>query len=445
MDRIIHKKPSDESVRNEKEAAWQIAMGIQAAEGLRTSEYLWQIAQKNICGKLSIDEAKEELRSYYFERNAHDAGDPEKEDADKTALNIARILLTETIDLSAVGLANLDREIFDGVYENAGATRDADVSKREWVLGGDVLNFLQPEAVPDALEQCLAEEKYYHYDTSSPDTLITHLTAFVAKVWQICPFGEGNSRFAAVLTLLHLNQLGIGYNIDTFKNDSYYFHNALVRANYRNIEKNIGYEPVYLERFFRNLLLSEQWDLRNRYVHVRPAAEWRNQEQLKNSTSTGQVQIKKDTIKIKEEDKGKSSKEDVILEIEPPKTELLAHLQPENAENGDKPDAKEEIQGSREDNYADNPNILFLAIAMGDEFLSVKEMMERLHLKGRDNFLKLYLTPAINSGIVALLYPKSPRHPRQRYLLTQKGLDFLRTIDPQMRDRIERHLAHSRA
>ncbi len=110
-----------------------------------------------------------------------------------------------------------------------------------------------------------------------------------------------------------------------------------------------------------------------------------------------------------------------------------------------KPDAKEEIPASREENDADNPNILFLAVATGEVFLSVKEMMERLHLKGRDNFLKLYLTPDINSGIVALLYPKSPRHPRQRYLLTQKGLDFLRTIDPQMRDRIERHLAHVRA
>ena len=434
-----------ESGSSEKEAAWQIAMGIQAAEGLRTSEYLWQIAQKDISGKLSIDEAKEELRSYYFERNAHDAGDPEKEDADKTALNIARILLTETIDLSAVGLANLDRELFDGVYENAGETRDADVSKREWVLGGDVLNFLQPEAVPDALEQCLAEERNYRYDTSSPDTLITHLTAFVAKVWQTCPFGEGNSRFAAVLTLLHLRQMGIGYNIDTFKNDSFYFHNALVRANYRNIEKNIGYEPVYLERFFRNLLLSEQWDLRNRYVHVRPAAEWRNQSQFNNNTGTGQVQIKKDTSKIDVEDKEKLSKADDIVEIKPLKTELPAVLQPENAENGDKPDAKEEIQGSREENYADNPNILFLTIAMGDEFLSVKEMMERLHLKGRDNFLKLYLAPAVDSGIVALLYPKSPRHPRQKYLLTQKGLNFLRTTDPEMRDRIERHLAHSRA
>ena len=68
-------------------------------------------------------------------------------------------------------------------------------------------------------------------------------------------------------------------------------------------------------------------------------------------------------------------------------------------------------------------------------------MMEGLHLKGRDNFLKLHLNPALQSGIVAPLYPDSPRHPRQKYLLTQKGLDFLKTTGPEMVGRIERHLA----
>ena len=48
--------------------------------------------------------------------------------------------------------------------------------------------------------------------------------------------------------------------------------------------------------------------------------------------------------------------------------------------------------------------------------------MDALDLKGRDNFLNLYLNPAINEGFVRLLYPDSPRHPRQKYLLTVKGL-----------------------
>ena len=54
--------------------------------------------------------------------------------------------------------------------------------------------------------------------------------------------------------------------------------------------------------------------------------------------------------------------------------------------------------------------------------MSVKEMMNALNLKGRDNFLNLYLTPSIAEGYICLLYPDRPRHPRQKYLLTMKGL-----------------------
>ena len=70
----------------------------------------------------------------------------------------------------------------------------------------------------------------------------------------------------------------------------------------------------------------------------------------------------------------------------------------------------------------DNHNIQQLVLAIGDQQMSVKEMMEALSLKGRDNFLKVYLNPAIEEQYVCLLYPNSPRHPRQKYLLTVKGI-----------------------
>ena len=423
MDNIRKGEPG----RSEKAAAWQTAMGLQAADGLRTSEYLWQISQKHVSGKISLDEVREQLNRYYFEKNAHDAGDPEKEDADKVSVNVVRILLSDTLDFSPEGLASLHRRIFEGVYENAGMPRTVDVSKREWVLGGDTVSFLNLEALPGALERCIAKERDYPYDAASTDTLISHLAAFISEIWHICAFGAGNTRFTAVFTLLYLRQLGINIKNDTFKNDSWYFYNALVRANYRDVEKNIEAEPVFLERFFRNLLLGEQWDLRNRYLHVRPAAEWRTQSILGGDISAGQVHIKRRTRKVKESDKKIASKEEVVTVNQAPDTE-------------NRPIPSENV-----DDFADNPNILFLAIVIGDGFLSVKEMMEGLHLKGRDNFLKLYLAPALRNGIVALLYPKSPRHPRQKYLLTQKGLDFLQTTGPEMVARIERHLTGVKA
>lgn len=384
-------------------AIWQTATGVQAGDGLEVSEYLRQSAQKHISGQITIDKVQELIMNYYLDKNAQEEGDPDKEGADKVAVNIVRLLINESaLELSKQGLSALNRSIFDGVYENAGELRDYEEYKREWVLGGDTLRFTNLEALPDELEQCISKELNFDYDTATSDDFVSHLSAFIAQIWHICPFGEGNTRFTAVLTLLYLSNLGVNIEFDTFRNDTWYFHNALVRANYQNSVKNINFEPIYLERFFRNMLLGEQWELRNRYVHVRPAAEWRVQPKANNETITGQVEVKKDTRKVKEQGKKDASK---IRKIEP-----------------------------------ESPNLLFLTVAIGQDFLSVKEIMEKLRLKGRDNFLKSYLTPAIQRGLVSLLYPSVPRHPRQKYLLTTKGLDFLKATDPEMVARVQRHL-----
>lgn len=400
-----------------KAEAWQTAIGLQAADRLSTSDYLRQTAQKHIDGKIDIGQVNELITRYYLEMNAQDASDSETEDADKVAVNIVRILLSEKLDLSIEGLSTLHRSIFDGVYENAGTPRTTEMSKREWVLGGDSISFTEVEQLLPSLEYCISKEKYFSYDGISTDSLISHLAKFIAEIWHICAFGEGNSRFTAVFTILYLNYLGINFKFDTFKNDSWYFHNALVRAKYRDLVKNIDYEPIYLERFFRNLLLGEQWDLRNRYLHVRPAAEWSVQPKGNSDTITGQVQIKHKSKTAQEEDKKPTRKSTV-----------------ESVEN-------EVKKGSEEQNCLENPNILFLAVVIGEKFLSVKEIMEGLRLKGRDNFLKLYLSPALDNKLVTPLYPKSPRHPRQKYLLTQKGLDLLKAAGDEMLSRIQRHLS----
>ena len=384
-------------------AIWQTAIGIQAGDGLEVSDYLRQSAKKHISGQITLDEVQKLIKEYYIENKTTEGDDSETEGADKAAVNIVRLLQTESaLELSKHGLAALNRYIFEGVYENAGALRDYEEYKREWVLGGDTLRFTNLEALPEELEQCISKELNFDYDTATSDDFVSHLSAFIAQIWHICPFGEGNTRFTAVLTLLYLNNLGINIEFDTFRNDTWYFHNALVRANYQNSVKNIDFEPVYLERFFRNMLLGEQWELRNRYVHVRPAAEWRVQPKNNNDATTGQVEIKKETRKVKEQYKKDTSK---IRKIEP-----------------------------------ESPNLLFLTVAIGQDFLSVKEIMAKLRLKGRDNFLKSYLTPAIQRGLVGLLYPSVPRHPRQKYLLTSKGLDFLKATDPEMVARVQRHL-----
>ena len=154
-----------------------------------------------------------------------------------------------------------------------------------------------------------------------------------------------------------------------------------MRANYHNIAKGIDYSPIYLERFFRNLLLGEQWDLRNRYLHIHPTEEWR-------------------------------------IQPNPASPEQVPEQVPEQAPHK-YPTSTPQVQDKL---HTDDPNIRMLVHIVGKQELPVKEIMQGLELKDRKNVLNLYLNPAIADGYVRLLYPDKPRHPRQRYLLTIKGL-----------------------
>jgi fido (protein-threonine AMPylation protein) len=119
----------------------------------------------------------------------------------------------------------------------------------------------------------IEQERKFSYKGISQDDMIAHLASFVSGIWQIHAFGEGNTRTTAVFTILYLRHIGFKVTNDMFAQHSWYFRNALVRANYKNAMKGVNYSPVYLERFFRNLLLDDQWDLRNRDLHISSGRE----------------------------------------------------------------------------------------------------------------------------------------------------------------------------
>ena len=368
--------------KKEKAYIWQTAIGLQAVDGLSTSEYLKETAKRNIEGEITVEEVSRLIKSYYQSKTKREPGDDEKEEADHTAANISKILSVRTLDFSTAGYISLHRRIFEGVFKHAGKIRDYDITKKEWVLNGDTVNYLNSEDLRRALDYDIEQERQFSYKGLSTDEMIAHITRFVSGIWQIHAFGEGNTRTTAVFTIQYLRSIGFDISNDLFAKHSWYFRNALVRANYKNARLGIDYTPIYLERFFRNLLLGEQWDLRNRYLHIQATEEWKVQPRLDAPSSTGQVQ-----------DKLGVSTGEVINQFD-----------------------------------TDNYNIQQLVLAVGEQQMSVKEMMEVLSLKGRDNFLKLYLNPAIEERYVRLLYPNSPRHPRQKYLLTIKGIALYNKI-----------------
>lgn len=357
-----------EPQKRERAEAWRIAIGLQAVDGLTTSDYLQETAKRNIEGEISIDEARELVRQYYITKTSHDDKD-NKEEADKVSGNISKLLQTNAFTYSVAGFAAIHRAIFEGVFKHAGQFRNYDITKKEWVLNGDTVLYGRWQDLQMSIEYDLEQERQFNYSKLSRDQTIEHLAKFVAGLWQIHPFREGNTRTTAIFTIKYLRSQGFLINNELFEQHSWYFRNALVRANYRNLSKGISYELVFLVRFFRNLLLGENNLLKNRYMLINSPDEWNleNCEQVphKYPTSTPQV----------------------IDNI-----------------------------------TTDNPYIIKLIHVTGNKEMSAKEIMDGIGLKDRKNFLNLYLYPAINEGYVHLLYPQSPRHPRQKYLLTIKGL-----------------------
>lgn len=279
--------------QKEKAAIWRTAIGLQAVDGLQTSEYLHQTALKHIEGEIDIDEARQLIKTYYQSKHTREEGDDDRQEADQVSANITKILSSKTFDLSAKGYVSLHRRIFEGIFKHAGKVRDYDITKKEWMLEGDTVRYLNWEDLHRALEYDIEQERQFSYKGLSADQLIKHITRFISNLWQIHAFGEGNTRTTAVFAILYLRDLGYKVENDMFAQHSWYFRNALVRANYRNAKAGIDYTPVYLERFFRNLLLGDQWDLRNRYLHIHPTEEWKMQPNLLTGVKTVEKTVEK--------------------------------------------------------------------------------------------------------------------------------------------------------
>ena len=355
---------------SQKESAenWKTAIGLQAVDGLQPSAYLIDVAKRNIEGEITLDETRKLIDSYYQSKTVRTPKDEDEEEADKVSANIAKILASKTFAFNTNGYVSLHRRIFEGVFKHAGEIRQYDISKKEWVLEGDSVNYLNWEDLRRALDWDIEQEKNFSYKGLTDDEKIEHIAKFISGIWQIHAFREGNTRTTAIFTIQYLRSLGYEVNNEMFAKHSWYFRNALVRANYRNIQKGIDYSPIYLVRFFRNLLLKDGWVLKNRYLHIRPTDEWKEQPRI----GTPQVPRKLSSS-----------------------TPQVPHKFSQHVET--------------------------LVKCMGDTYMSSAEIMKSLGLKDRKSFSELYLNVALSENAIERKYPDTPKHPRQQYRLTPQA------------------------
>ena len=257
--------------RKERADAWQVAIGLQAVDGLKPSQYLLQTAQEHIEERISIDEVDRRMASYYqSEQGRHE--DEGTAEADGVSARIARLLSEDTFSFSPAMLASIHRRLFEGILPRAGRHRQTNIKKKEWVLDGDSVLYSSCDMIAATLDYDFEQERMFSYKGIDMPRVVRRISNFVSGIWQIHPFGEGNTRTTAVFTIKYLRQLGYKVDNEPFKLHSWYFRNALVRANYQNLPAGVERTTEFLELFFRNLLMGEKNELKNRYLHIR----WKN-------------------------------------------------------------------------------------------------------------------------------------------------------------------------
>lgn len=246
----------------------QTAIGLQAVDGLKPSEYLKEKARQHIEGDITIDEVKQLVDSYYKSKITRSSSEDRTEEADKVSARITEILSENTFTFSPIEYLAIHRHLFEGIFSHAGQIRDYNITKNEWVLKGATVLYASAGSIRETLEYDFSQEKIFDYKNLNIDEAIRHIARFVSGIWQIHAFGEGNTRTTAVFTIKYLHTFGFNFSNETFANHSWYFRNALVRANYNDLTKGVYATTEFLEKFFRNLILNEQNELKNRNLQI---------------------------------------------------------------------------------------------------------------------------------------------------------------------------------
>ena len=258
-----------EPQQRERSEAWKVAIGLQQVDRLQTSDYLLDTAKRHIEGDISIGEAKQLIDSYYQSASGRkDIENDRTEEADKVAARITELIEEKTFSFTPAQLISIHRRLFEGIYKLAGRIRDYNITKNEWVLGGKTVYYASYDTISETLDYDMGQERQFDYSSMNIDEAIRHLTRFCANLWQIHAFCEGNTRTTAVFMIKYLRTLGFKVVNDVFAENSWYFRNALVRANYSDLTQGVTETTIYLESFFRSMLLGEEHDLRNRVMHV---------------------------------------------------------------------------------------------------------------------------------------------------------------------------------
>lgn len=253
--------------RRERAYAWATAIGLQAVDGLSPSRYLLETARRHVAGEITQEEARRLVDDYYETKLGHEQSGDVRE-ADKVSARMAAIVNAPGFRLSPEYFTGLHKAIFDGVFPHAGEIRDVELTKREWVLDGGTVTYELSCMVGRSLAYDFEKERRFKYRGLSEDAFAEHFAGFVSGLWQIHPFREGNTRTTALFAIKYLRAMQYDVTNDLFARESWFFRNALVRANYADRKRDVEPTLVPLENFFKVLVFGRDIPLKNRFLRI---------------------------------------------------------------------------------------------------------------------------------------------------------------------------------
>ena len=256
-----------------KQEYWSTGIGLNKVDNLEPSKYLIDLSEKNINGELKYTEVEDLLKTYYETQNQADINVQREKECDIVSLRIAQLLEDKSFGFSPITLKNIHKFLFKDIYDFAGNYRNYNITKKEEILNGDTVKYVNFQDIESYMEYDFKEEKEFDYSKLNSTELISHIVKFTSSIWQIHPFGEGNTRTTAVFIEKYLNNMGFSINNYMFKNKSLYFRNALVRSNYGNIPLGIYPTYNYLIMFFENLLQGKNDKLENKDLYIKELFE----------------------------------------------------------------------------------------------------------------------------------------------------------------------------
>jgi len=261
---------NDNLPAKDRQEYWEAAFGLQAVDDLKPSKYLEELSKEHIDGQKTYVEVARELDNYYIEKQPL-SGYTLEQEADFVSRAIYEILADGAFSFNPLTLKIYHRRLFERLPEkifHPGEFRTKNLTKKEPILDGDTVQYQDFGMIQESLDYDFTEEKSQDYSSMSDEGRIKRLAEFISRIWQVHPFMEGNTRTTAVFLQKYLRSLGYNVDNELFDKNSKYFRDALVRANYANLPKNIMRTDRFLVKFFENLILGETNELDKEELHI---------------------------------------------------------------------------------------------------------------------------------------------------------------------------------